>query len=119
MGNNYESLDFLHTPQPLPSVQKNSISKFGIFLSLSFILSYLVYEIYRVFSYTNNYIVNYSQDFQRTNIDIKMNATFGFQIGDNLNDFFEFEFFDSKNIKIDNNIKKICDSNLKEIKEIK
>lgn len=48
-----------------------------------------------------------------------MNATFGFQIGDNLNDFFEFEFFDSKNIKIDNNIIKICDANIKEIKESK
>ena len=110
-------LDFLHHPSSLPSVKRDSYSKFGIILTIIFLLLYAVFEVFKIINYSSDYTVSYSQDFQKTNTKINKNVTFGFKLGEgNLNEYFKLEFYDSSNNIIENNISKICDSNLNEIK---
>ena len=108
-------LDILHTPNVLPSIKKNSQSYFSRGLFIVFIIVCLIIIIYRAVDYTNDFKINYTQDFQKTVGKINKKVTFGFRIQDNYNNSIKFEFFDSFNEKINDTIKR-CDSNLKEIK---
>ena len=109
-------LDFLHHPSSLPSVKKESYSKFGVTLTIFFLIIYIGLEIYKIINYSNDYTVAYSQDFQKTNAKVNKNVTFGFKLGQgNLDESFRLEFFNSTNNKINDSLIKICDSNLKEI----
>ena len=108
-------LDFLHTPEPLPSVKKNTASSCGASLSILFVISYIAYEIYIFFDYNNDFKLTYSQDFQQTNIDTGRKITFGFKLSNNkdFNDSFKLQIIDSNNA---NSIKK-CDPLLREVEE--
>ena len=41
-------LDFLHHPSSLPSVKRDSYSKFGIILTIIFLLLYAVFEVFKI-----------------------------------------------------------------------
>ena len=109
-------MDLLHTPNVLPSIKKDSKSNFSRILFVLFLIACIVVVIYRLIYWDNNYTINYTQDFQKTIGKINKKVTFGFKIRDNVNSY-ELEYFDSLNEKIDNNLIKRCDSNLKEIKD--
>ena len=109
-------LDILHTPNVLPSIKKNSQSYFSRGLFIIFIIVCLIIIIYRAVDYTNDFKINYTQDFQKTVGKINKKVTFGFRIQDNNNNSIKLEYFDSFNEAINDNIIKRCDSNLKEIK---
>ena len=112
-------LDFLHTPEPLPSVKKNTASCCGATLSIFFFIAYIVYEIIIFRNYDNDFKLTYSQDFQQTNIDTGRKITFGFKLvnSNDFNDPFELHAFDSEGKKIDDNLIKKCDPFLREVKE--
>ena len=108
-------MDFLHTPNPLPSLKKNTKSIFGAILFVLFIISSIVYSIYHSINLTKEYTINYTQDFQETVGKINKKITFGFKIRENITNI-ELDYYDSFNERINDDLIKICDSNLKEIK---
>ena len=111
-------MDFLHKPNPLPLLKKNVESVFGGILFGSFIIVSIIYIIYRSFNITKEFTINYTQDFQETVGKINKKITFGFKIRENINNTnnIELEYYDSSNERINDDLIKRCDSNLKEIK---
>ena len=110
-------LDFLHTPEPLPSVKKNTASCCGATLSILFFICYILYEIYIIYNYDNDFKLTYSQDFQQTNIDTGRKISFGFKIANNnnFNSPFKIHIIGSDGKIIDENSIKKCDPFLQEI----
>ena len=109
-------LDILHTPNPLPSLKKNTKSNFSIVLFVVLIITSIIYIIYRLINISKEYTINYTQNFQETVGKINKKITFGFKIGDNMDNYIKLEYYDSFNERIDDSLIKRCDSNLKEIK---
>ena len=111
--NDLSFLDFLHNPEPLPLVKKDSKSKCGISLSILFFLAYIIYEIYKGYDYSKDFKLSYSQDFMKAKNDINKKITFAFGIANELNNSIKLEFYNSTNHPIDNNLIKICNPHLK------
>ena len=115
--NNLYFLDILHKPEPLPLVKKDSNSKCSVTLSIIFFCFYIGYEIYKISDYSNDFKLTYSQDFIQDKDYYNKKVTFAFGIDKKLNDSIKLIFYDSTNQIIDNNLIKICNPNLKELKE--
>ena len=109
-------LDFLHNPEPLPYIKKDTNSKCGISLSIIFFVAYIAYEIFLIIDYKNDYKLTYSQDFLKSKLGVDRKLTFGFRLPDMYNDSIRLIFFNSSHRLIDEKLIKRCGPNLEERK---
>ena len=117
MNNYIKYLDFLHTPNNFPITKSSSKSYFGIFLSIAFLIYYLVYLSIKIFSYKKNFTISFSRDLINYNEVNQQKITFGFRISENWNDEIIIKMLNSNNEFLDYSKRKFCYENLTEIKD--
>ena len=109
-------LDFLHNPKSFPRIKRSAISVLGIIIFLTLVLSCIGIVIYKWVTYEQNYVLTYSQGFIEKG-DINQKISFGFRTDEFWRKFVHFKIYDSSNKDVFENMTKICDENLNEIKE--
>ena len=112
MSEFYKYCDLSLSPNDLPNSKGYTKSHMGTFLTLGFV----IYMLYFIFMTKCNISKTYKISFYETFLDDEDKEpviTFGFKIQ---NDIIRYELLDSNNQNITENITKICDENLNEIK---
>lgn len=85
--------DFLHSPSSFPLTKRATTSYFGIFLSFSMIVSFIILSYLEIIK--DDYIVSYSQEFIKTSLWNGKKITLGFNVTKNMTNETNFELEDS------------------------
>ena len=112
-----EFFDFFHPKNNFPRTQNFIVSKFGYFLTSSFVIFFISFSIYKRYYYYKNYTISFKQDFLKVYKDTNQKITFGVRLDKNWESEINLEFRNSNDDKINDDLISICDENLIEIKK--
>lgn len=112
MYNIYKYIDLSLSRNELPKTKNNIKSRMGSLISLAFLVYCIIHIIKTIKNSKKNFSISFNEIFL-DEIDNEQNITFGFKIN---NANISYEILDSNDKKIPENLIKLCDENLNEIK---